>query len=194
MSACSAWRRLDNTVAEFQTTTELNLVLIGYRATGKTSVGKALAAQLQRPFVDLDEVLVQEAGCSIADMVARGGWEDFRRREKELVCRLGQARGQVLATGGGVVLDPENVELLRENGLVIWLKAEPGLIKQRLGLDASTQAFRPSLTGADVQTEADRVLAEREPFYRRAAHLVIDTTDLPVAEVVNRIITALKEV
>ena len=171
-----------------------NLVLIGYRATGKSSVGRELAERLNRPFVDLDEVLVREAGCAIADIVAQGGWEDFRRREKDLARRFGKARGQVLATGGGVVLDSENVEILRKNGILIWLTADPAAIKKRLGLDAATQAFRPSLTGADVQSEVDRVLAEREPLYRHAAHLVIDTTDLTVTEVSDQIIGELNEI
>ncbi len=182
-----------DTVIEPQASSEPNLVLIGYRAAGKTSVGRELAGRLRRPFADLDKVLVKEAGCSIADIVAQGGWEDFRRREKELVRRLGRAAGQVLATGGGVVLDPENLEILQANGILIWLMAPLADIKKRLGLDAATQAYRPSLTGADVQGEVDRVLAEREPLYRRAAHIVIDTTNLSVAEVVDRIIATLKE-
>ena len=82
-----------------------NLVLIGYRATGKTSVGEELARILKRPFVDLNRVLVAEAGQSVADLVAQSGWAEFRRREKELVARYRGDRGRVLATGGGVVLD-----------------------------------------------------------------------------------------
>jgi shikimate kinase len=99
----------------------------------------------------------------------------------------------VLATGGGVVLDPENVETLRDNGIIIWLEADPSSIRTRLGLDATTQAFRPSLTGADVGTEVARVLAEREPLYRNAAHIIIDTTNLSATEVSDRIMAALKE-
>src|SRR5665648_567654 len=94
-----------------------NLVLIGYRATGKTSVGARLAEVLQRPFLDLDQVLVREAGRSVADIVAQGGWAEFRRLEKQLVARYRAARGQILATGGGGVLDPDNVAALRENGI-----------------------------------------------------------------------------
>jgi shikimate kinase len=82
---------------------------------------------------------------------------------------------------------------LRGNGILIWLMASPVDIKKRLGLDGATQAFRPSLTGADVQTEVDRVLTEREPLYRSAANLVIDTTNLSVTEVLDRIMAALKE-
>jgi shikimate kinase len=169
-----------------------NLVLIGGRACGKTSVGQALAQALQRPFVDLDEVLVAEAGRSIAELVAEEGWPGFRRREKELVARWGGRPGQVLAPGGGVVLDPENVRILREHGLVIWLYAEPATLSRRLRQDQGSRDFRPSLTGADPGAEVERVLAEREPLYRAAAHLVIDTQGLSIAEVVSRILEKIR--
>jgi shikimate kinase len=180
-------------MTETQLSQEANIVLIGYRATGKSSVGAALARRLDRPLVDLDEVLVEEAGCAIADIVASRGWEDFRRREKELARRFGKMSGQVLATGGGVVLDPENVAILRENGRLIWLKAEPAAIRERLELDDATRTSRPSLTGADTLAEVDRVLAEREPLYQAAAHIVIDTTGLSVSEVVERILAAMRQ-
>src|SRR3989339_257231 len=112
-------------VTEPQSARHPNLVLIGYRGTGKTSVGARLAEVLQRPFVDLDQVLVSEAGRSVADIVAQGGWAEFRRLEKQLVARYRNTRGLVLATGGGVVLDPNNVAALRGNGILIWLTAGP---------------------------------------------------------------------
>jgi shikimate kinase len=167
-----------------------NLVLIGGRACGKTSVGKALAQALERPFVDLDEVLVGQAGCSIAELVAAAGWPEFRRREKELVAQYARIPGQVLAPGGGVVLDPDNVHILREHGLVIWLMADPATLGQRLRQDQGSQDFRPSLTGADPVAEMAKVLAEREPLYRAAAHLTIDTAGLSIPEIVKRILNA----
>jgi shikimate kinase len=169
-------------------TNNRNLVLIGCRACGKTSVGKALALALARPFVDLDEVLVAQAGRSIAELVAEDGWPGFRRREKELVQQYGRLSGQVLAPGGGVVLDPENVKILRENGLVIWLTADTATLGQRLRQDQGSREFRPSLTGADPVGEIEQVLAAREPLYRAAAHLILDTTGLSIAEIVNRIL------
>jgi shikimate kinase len=165
-----------------------NLVLICGRACGKTSVGQALARVLKRPFVDLDEVLAIEAGRSIADIVAREGWPGFRRREKDLVARYGRFAGQVLATGGGVVLDPENVKILREHGLVIWLRADPATLGRRLRQDQGSQESRPSLTGADPEAEMARVLAEREPLYRAAAHVTLEVTELSVSEIVERIL------
>jgi shikimate kinase len=168
-----------------------NLVLIGYRATGKTSVGARLAEALHRPFVDLDQVLVREAGRSVADIVAQGGWPEFRRLEKELVARYRDARGLVLATGGGVVLDPDNVAALRENGILIWLVADPAAIQARLAQDQPRDANRPSLTGEDTVREVLEVLEARAPLYQAAAQMSVDTTHRSVAQVVKLVLAAL---
>lgn len=169
-----------------------NLVLIGYRATGKTSVGARLAKLLHRPFVDLDQVLVREAGQSIADIVAQGGWAEFRRMEKELVARYRRGEGQILATGGGVVLDPDNVAALKENGILIWLTADPAAIQARLAQDQPRDANRPSLTGGDTLGEVAEVLKNRVPFYQAAAQIIVDTTHRSVAQVVELVLAALK--
>jgi shikimate kinase len=170
-----------------------NLVLIGFRATGKSAVGARLAQILERHFVDLDQVLVQEAGLSIDKIVAQGGWEEFRRREKELVARFRPARGEILATGGGVVLDWENVQALRKNGIIIWLSAQPATIQARLTADRPQDDNRPSLTGADPIQEVTEVLKSRQYLYLAAAQIVIDTTDLTVEQVADRVLVALQE-
>jgi len=175
-------------------TPEVNLVLIGYRACGKTSVGAALARRLGRPCLDLDQVLVAEAGRSIAEIVAREGWPGFRRREKELVGRYAGKTGQVLAPGGGVILDPENIRSLQENGVIIWLQAQPDTIKERLSQDLGQQVNRPGLTEGDYLQEVERVLAAREPLYRQAADIEIDTTGLTVAQVADLVLAAVKHV
>ena len=169
-----------------------NLVLIGYRATGKTSVGARLAEVLHRPFVDLDQVLVREAGRSVADIVAQGGWAEFRRLEKQLVARYRDARGQVLATGGGIILDPDNVEALQKNGIIIWLIADPAAIQARLAQDQPRDANRPSLTGGDTIREAAEVAEKRAPLYQAAAQMSIDTTHRSVSQVVKLVLAALK--
>lgn len=169
-----------------------NLVLIGYRGTGKTSVGARLAEVLERPFVDLDQVLVREAGRSVADIVTQGGWPEFRRLEKDLVAQYRDARGLVLATGGGVVLDPDNVAALRENGIIIWLTADPAAIQARLTQDQPRDANRPSLTGGDTIREAAAVAEARAPLYQAAAQISIDTTHRSVGQVVKLVLAALK--
>jgi shikimate kinase len=168
-----------------------NLVLIGYRATGKTSVGTRLAEALNLSFVDLDQVLVREAGQSVADIVAQGGWAEFRRLEKALVARYRDTSGKVLATGGGVVLDPDNVAALRENGILIWLTADPAAIQARLAQDQPRDANRPSLTGGDTVREVVKVLEERAPLYQAAADISVDTTHWSVAQVVELVRDAL---
>jgi shikimate kinase len=169
-----------------------NLILIGYRATGKTAVGARLAQILGRPFVDLDQVLVQEAGESIVDIVAKGGWAEFRRREKELVARFRRTQGQVLATGGGVVLDPDNIAALKEYGIIIWLTADPETIQARLTKDLPRDPNRPSLTGGDTIREVAAVLKERYPLYQAASQIAVDTTHRDVAQVVDAVLEAVK--
>ena len=171
---------------------EGNLVLIGYRATGKSAVGAMLAQRLARPFVDLDQVLVEEMGRSIADLVAAKGWAEFRRREKEVVARFGRAGGQVLATGGGAVLDPENAKILRENGVVVWLRADPATIQERLSRDQREVSQRPSLTGGSTLEEVAEVLQSRQPLYAAAAHLVIDTDQYSLDQVVEKVLAAVQ--
>ena len=169
-----------------------NLVLIGYRATGKTAAGARLAQVLGRRFVDLDQVLVQEAGQSIAEIVAQRGWEEFRRREKELVARFCHPEGLVLATGGGVVLDDENVQALRQSGLIIWLTADAATIQARLAQDKSPKDSRPSLTGADPLAEVTEVLQSRQRLYLAAAQIIVDTADRSVTQVVEEILATLQ--
>jgi shikimate kinase len=169
-----------------------NLVLIGYRATGKTAVGTRLAEILGSPFVDMDHALVAEAGEPINDIVAKEGWAGFRRREKELVARFRHSRGQVMATGGGVILDPDNVAALQENGIIIWLTADSETIQARLTQDQPRDANRPSLTGSDTIREVAEVLAQRFPLYQAAAQITVDTTHRDVDQVVEAVLAAIK--
>ncbi|MFZ5452832.1 MAG: shikimate kinase [Thermodesulfobacteriota bacterium] len=173
---------------------ERNLVLIGYRATGKTEVGALLAKKLGRPLVDLDQFLEAEMGQTITALVADQGWAEFRRREKEIVARFSQTGGQVLATGGGVVLDPENVALLRKTGVVVWLQADPHTIRGRLSRDRVQEDQRPSLTGGGTLDEVEEVLNTRRPLYAAAAHVVIDTTGQSIDQVVEKVQHAIKQI
>ncbi|OPX20469.1 MAG: hypothetical protein BZ151_03965 [Desulfobacca sp. 4484_104] len=170
----------------------LNIVLIGYRATGKTTVGQLVARDLHRQFVDLDQVLEQEAGESIADLVGREGWPEFRRREKALVARYAEQSGLVLATGGGVVIDAENIDRLKQQGLLVWLVAEPEIIQERLAQDQAEVARRPALTSGQTVTEVEEVLRTRQPLYQAAADVVISTSDLSIDQVASRIIAAVR--
>ncbi len=163
----------------------MNLVLIGYRGTGKSTVGRILARRLNRELVSTDAEIVKRAKLSIPEIVKQFGWEHFRDLESA-VCRDVAARDRlVIDTGGGAILRPENVEALRKNGTLVWLTASVDTITRRIGGDTQ----RPSLTGTKSFTEEIReVLSERTPKYQAAADHVVATDGVSTAEVAERIL------
>lgn len=150
---------------------EPNIFLIGPRASGKTSLGRLLAERLGRPFVDADEALARSLGLSIADFVAAHGWKRFRDKETNVLRGLCRQGGQVVACGGGVVLREVNRRLLG-SGVVIYLRADPMVLAERLARDPDG-AKRPSLTGRPLTEEIAGVVASREPLYAACANLVL---------------------
>ena len=170
----------------------MNLYLIGYRCTGKTSVGRMLAEAMAWTFIDMDHELVKEAGIPIEEIVDSRGWKYFRELEGTLLQRLSQATKQVISTGGGVVTVPENIVTMHDSGKVVWLHASPGTIAARMEADKSTADQRPPLHGNDSVVEIEEVLAERLPLYDEAMHLQVETDDLSVEEVSESIIRWLK--
>ena len=159
----------------------MNIYLVGYRCSGKTTLGRALAAHIGWGFVDMDAQLAAEQGLSIAEMVRRKGWPAFRAAERELLARLARISDQVVGTGGGVILDPANVATMRFSGKVIWLRCRPETIGRRMSADPLTVDQRPALTGKGVMAEIKSVLDEREPLYRAAADITVDTDEIDVA-------------
>jgi shikimate kinase len=155
-----------------------NLVLIGYRGTGKSTVARLLAARTGWPVITLDEEIVREAGLSIPEIVERFGWPRFRELEREQVARAAAGSRRILDCGGGVVEDPRNVEALRETGFCVLLTADQDTIARRIGGDAN----RPSLTGRSIVDEIAEKLAQRGPLYAAAADLVVATDHDPPAE------------
>jgi shikimate kinase len=166
----------------------VNLYLIGYRCTGKTSVGRLLAKAMAWDFVDMDHELVTEFGMPIEEMVDSRDWKYFREREGKLLQRLSQATKQVISTGGGVVTVPENIAIMRDSGKVVWLHASPDTIAARMEADRTTAGQRPPLHGNDSVVEIEEVLAERLPLYDEAMHLQVETDDLSVEEVTESIL------
>lgn len=161
------------------------IILSGYRATGKSTIGRLLAERLDLAFIDMDEVLVAQHG-EITDLVKERGWGYFRDRERELLEELVASQDVVISTGGGAVLHRDVWRELKKTGLVVWLTADLETICRRLEADLVSESQRPSLTGDDIKAETGKVLAEREPLYRAGAHLIVDATR-PVAEVVAEI-------
>ena len=171
--------------------------LVGYRASGKTTVGRALAARLCREFVDTDHLVETEAGREIAVIFQESGEEAFRHLESEILRRVCEraSRGEelVVATGGGVVLLADNIKLMRNSGKVVWLRAPAAVLEQRIGADPATGRSRPPLQGASAASEVEEVLKRRYPLYEASAECIVDTGELDPEEVCSVIATALRE-
>lgn len=164
-----------------------NIVLTGYRCTGKTSVGQRLAERMNRPFYDTDDWIRERSGVSVRRIVAEKGWGHFRAVEKAVVAELAALRGAVIALGGGAVLDPGNRAAVKREGTLIWLTADVPTIVARMERDGTSVSDRPPLLGKDRLGETARVLAERAPVYRSAADFTVDTTGKTVDAVVAEI-------
>src|SRR4051812_39456850 len=152
-----------------------SLVLVGYRGTGKSTVGRILAERLGLPFADADVELEALVGRPIPAIFAEQGEAAFRDWEERVLCDLSTRPGTIVATGGGVVLRETNRSLMRSFGFVAWLTADPELLAGRLRADPDGLANRPSLTGAGTLEEIARVLEERTPLYRAVADAFVDT-------------------
>ncbi|WP_448383725.1 shikimate kinase [Desulfosoma sp.] len=150
------------------------IALIGFRASGKSTLGPIVARALGWRFVDMDEVLSASLGLSIAAWVDRFGWESFREKEARLLVELSQDDEIVVATGGGVVEREDNRSVLREAFFTVWVRCAPEILCRRLACDEKTAPSRPSLTGRGVLAEAAEVLARRTPWYEASAHLVLE--------------------
>jgi shikimate kinase len=150
----------------------MNLVLIGYRGTGKSTVARLLAKRLGMEVVSLDEEIVRHAGRSIPEIVAAHGWPHFRDLESEVTKRCSERDNIIIDAGGGVILRKQNVEHLRHGGTLFWLRASVPVIVARI--EGGTE--RPALTsGKSFTEEVEEVLRERTPLYEAAAHYQIDT-------------------
>ena len=165
----------------------MHIILIGYRGTGKSRVGKRLAAKLQMPFYDTDELIEAAAGRSIQEMVAENGWAYFREREREIVRELAVMHRSVIATGGGAVMDEENADILKKHGVLIWLNADVKTIVERIQGDISSRERRPSFSHDDIFQETEDVLRKRIPVYSGLADFSIDTVGKNSDEIVNDI-------
>lgn len=170
----------------------MNLFLIGYRCTGKTTVGQALAERLGWAFMDTDEAIVDSAGISIAEMVETHGWAYFRRLERQTLADVANGCDQVVATGGGVVLDDRNLDVMQKSGTVVWLTADEANIARRMLADDATETNRPSLTDQGQIAEIRQVLAERRSRYKKAADITIETDQASIEMICNRILMELE--
>jgi shikimate kinase len=171
----------------------MNLFMIGYRCTGKTTIGKSIAAAIDWPFVDADTLLVRECGKPIKEIVDTEGWEAFRRMERSTLKQICTKDRQIVATGGGVVLDKANIKAMKTSGMVIWLSATSETIQKRMLQDKNTGNFRPALTDKGHMQEIEDMLLKRKPYYESASDFSIQTDDEPVSEITQTIIEKLNE-
>lgn len=148
-----------------------NIFLIGLMGAGKSTVGRILARRLGKRFVDTDHEIEKRNGVTIPVIFEIEGEEGFRRREQELLADLAQEKDLVLSTGGGIVLKPENREVLRNHGFVVYLNARPELLAERTKHDRT----RPLLNVEDPLTRLRELHAVRDPLYREVAHAVVET-------------------
>jgi shikimate kinase len=165
----------------------MNIVLIGYRGSGKSSIGKRLAAKLWMDFVDTDALIVERAGQTIRDIFAAEGEAGFRRREAEVIAEVAARDNVLIAAGGGAILKPENVAALKRNAKVIWLKGRPEVLFQHIQADAQTGATRPNLTAAGGLDEVKTILEARTPLYQAAADVAFEVTYLTIEDAVTRL-------
>ncbi len=168
----------------------MNIVLIGYRGTGKSAVGKIVARRLKMKCISMDARIVETAGMPIAQFVEKYDWPRFRDLETEVARELALQDNLVIDTGGGVIERPENIPALEKNGMVIWLKASPEVIVDRIknGTD------RPALTeGKTFTEEVADVLEKRTPKYQAAARFEIDTDALSLDQVAYGVIETYRE-
>jgi len=161
------------------------LVLIGYRGTGKTLAGEMLAKRLQMPRIAMDDEVVKRAGMSIPEIVEKYGWKRFRDIETEVSRDFAGLDNVIVDTGGGVIERPENIEALKKNACLIWLKASVETIVSRI--EAGTQ--RPALVAGKTFTEeVAEVLERRTPLYASAAQYEIDTDSLTPDQIADEIV------
>ncbi len=163
----------------------MNVVLIGYRGTGKSTVGKIVAARLGCILVSTDAEIAKSTGQTIPQIVEQHGWEHFRDIESTICQELAGRDGLVIDTGGGAILRPQNVEVLKRTGKLFWLTASVETIAKRIGSDTQ----RPSLTGTkSFVDEIQDVLRERLPKYQAAADETIETEGKSVTQVADEIL------
>ena len=171
----------------------MNIVLIGFRGTGKSTVGKLLANRLERDFIDSDKYIEDSTGKTIKHIFEGDGEEGFRKIEADVIAKLSGMDNKIVAVGGGAILRKDNVSNLKDNGFLILLEATPEIIHNRITQDKKTTQQRPSLTGKKPLDEIKHLLEQRKYPYKNAADYTINTSYVACKDIVNEIIKAIKK-
>ena len=162
------------------------IFLIGFRGTGKTTIGSLLAQKLAYQFSDTDEMICRTHG-SVEEIVKANGWDAFRRFELDALRESCTATRMVIATGGGAVLHKDFWLGLGDDSLVIWLYSDEETTLSRLQVDGDSNGMRPSLTGDPIARETSRLLREREPLYKQFSHERVSTMDKSISAVAREV-------
>ncbi len=153
----------------------MNIALLGLRASGKTTVGRILAQRMRRPFIDTDELIIAQAGMTIREIFEAEGEAGFRRRERMVIrVDLPDDRG-VIALGGGVFTNEENIRILQATSRLVWLRGTHETLWNRMEGDPATAANRPNLTAEGGLPEVRRLASLREPVFRMVAEFAVET-------------------
>ena len=166
----------------------MNVYLIGYRGTGKTTVARLLADNLGWKAVDSDEEIVRRSGTTIAEIFATEGETGFRDREAQVIAELCEGDRMVVALGGGAIVRAENRQMITRQGLTIWLQASPQTLYNRISSDPSTSENRPNLSAVGGEREIHDLLGQRLPLYQTCADLEIDTESQTPQQVAHDIL------
>jgi shikimate kinase len=171
----------------------MNVVLIGFRGSGKSTVGQRLGEKLKREFIDCDDFIEKRTHLTIREIFERHGESHFRTLESEAIAELAKLDGKVLATGGGAVLKYQNMQVFKRAGATIFfLDVSPEIAFDRIQSDPATRARRPALTDKDPATEIREQITLRLPYYRQAADQIVAVDGRTVEDVVNDIVRHLQ--
>jgi shikimate kinase len=162
------------------------IALVGLMGVGKSTIGRRLAQALELPFRDADQEIEKAAGCSIPEIFAAHGEQEFRAGERRVIARLLQEGPHVLATGGGAFMSPATRALIKQKAVSVWLKADIDVLVRRV----SRKDTRPLLAGRDPRQVLKKLMDERYPAYAEA-DIVVETDDRPAAAAVETILEAL---
>jgi shikimate kinase len=170
----------------------MKIILIGYRCTGKTAVGKRLAERLDIPFYDTDDLIRQQTGKTIKELVDEKGWDGFRATERAVIKRLPSSADAIIAAGGGAVMDAENRKALKHHGLCVWLTADVRTIAERMRTDQASDDQRPPLSSDGLEQETAALLEQRRPIYQQVADFICDTSGKEIEAIADEVLGALR--
>ena len=172
----------------------MNVVLIGFRGSGKTTIGKAIADRLKREFIDCDEWIERQTHLTIREIFAQHGESHFRTLESQAIGELSALDGKVIATGGGAALKYQNMQVFKRNGgKIFFLEVGPETSFARITADETTRARRPALTDKDPFTEVKEQIDLRRPYYLKGADVTVMTDGRTIDEIVGEILKHLAE-